>query len=156
MGLEHGGDASDPVVAHHGSAALLPARQSGRIVHLRAPLIRAADIPLVFKPQTDLIILNAIANHIITTNRVNKEFVTKHTVFKQGQTDIGYGLRPEHPLQQKATGKDNAGAASDISFDQFATFVSAYSLQRAADESAYPSIASKPWPSSTLSQTPRS
>jgi nitrate reductase NapA len=97
-----------------------------------------ADIGLVFKPQTDRIILNAIANHIIKTNRVNKEFVAKHTVFKQGQADIGYGLRPEHPLQQQATGKDNAGAASDISFDQFAAFVSAYPLQRAADESGVP------------------
>ena len=97
-----------------------------------------ADIPMVFKPQTDLIILNAIANHIIKTNRVNKDFVAKHTVFKRGQTDIGYGLRPEHPLQQKATGKDKADDATDITFDQFAAFVSGYTLQRAADESGVP------------------
>ncbi len=63
-----------------------------------------ADIGMVFKPQTDLYILNAIANHIIKTGRVNKDFVDKHTMFKRGQTDIGYGLRPEHPLQKKATG----------------------------------------------------
>src|SRR5581483_2532984 len=31
-----------------------------------------ADIGMVFKPQTDLYILNAIANHIIKTGRVNK------------------------------------------------------------------------------------
>ena len=49
-------------------------------------------------------LLNAIANHIIKTGRVNKDFVDKHTVFKRGQTDIGYGLRPEHPLEKKATG----------------------------------------------------
>ncbi len=97
-----------------------------------------ADIPMVFKPQTDLIILNAIANHIIKTNRVNKDFVTKHAVFKRGQTDIGYGLRPEHPLQQKATGKDKANDATDMTFDQFASFVSSYTLQRAADESGVP------------------
>ena len=63
-----------------------------------------ADIGMVFTPQTDLAILNAIANHIIKTGRVNKDFVDKHTVFKRGQTDIGYGLRPEHPLQKAATG----------------------------------------------------
>src|SRR6476659_5292546 len=97
-----------------------------------------ADIPMVFKPQTDLIILNAIANHIIKTNQVNKDFVPKHTIFKQGQTDIGYGLRPEHPLQQKATGKDKAGDAVDITYDQLAAFVSGYTLQRAADESGVP------------------
>ena len=61
-------------------------------------------IQIVFTPQTDLAILNAIANHIITTNRVNKDFVDKHTIFKRGQTDIGYGLRPENPLEQKAPG----------------------------------------------------
>ena len=64
-----------------------------------------ADIGMVFTPQTDLYILNAIANHIIKTGRVNKDFVAAHTVFKRGQTDIGYGLRPEHPLQKKATGR---------------------------------------------------
>ena len=34
-----------------------------------------ADIPMVFTPQTDLAILNYIANHIIATGRVNKDFV---------------------------------------------------------------------------------
>ena len=38
-----------------------------------------ADIGMVFKPQTDLYILNAIANHIIKTGRVNKDFVAEHT-----------------------------------------------------------------------------
>ncbi|WP_163586544.1 molybdopterin-dependent oxidoreductase, partial [Klebsiella michiganensis] len=32
-----------------------------------------ADIPIVFKPGTDLAILNYIANHIISTGRVNQE-----------------------------------------------------------------------------------
>jgi nitrate reductase NapA len=91
-----------------------------------------ADIPMVFKPQADLTILNAIANHIIRTNRVNKDFVDKHTVFKRGQTDIGYGLRPEHPLEQKATGRGKAGDATDITFDDYAKFVSEYTLEKAA------------------------
>ena len=34
-----------------------------------------ADIPIVFKPGTDLAILNYIANHIIPTGRVNEDFV---------------------------------------------------------------------------------
>src|SRR6186713_176799 len=70
-----------------------------------------ADVQIVFTPQTDLAILNAIANHIITTNRVNKDFVSKHTVFKRGQTDIGYGLRPENPLEKKAAGRSKANEA---------------------------------------------
>ncbi len=36
------------------------------------------------------------------TGRVNREFVDRHTTFLQGNTEIGYGLRPEHPLQKVA------------------------------------------------------
>src|SRR5262249_61191686 len=97
-----------------------------------------ADTPIVFKPQTDLAILNAIANHIITTKRVNKDFVDKHTVFKRGQTDIGYGLRPENPLEQKASGRAKAGDAVDITFDDYAKFVSDYTLEKAAAMSGAP------------------
>ena len=97
-----------------------------------------ADIGMVFTPQTDLYILNAIANHIIKTGRVNKEFVSAHTVFKRGQTDIGYGLRPEHPLQKKATGAAKANDATDMSFDEYAKFVSDYTLEKAAEMSGVP------------------
>ena len=44
-----------------------------------------ADIGLVFQPQTDLVILNYIANHIIKTSRVNHAFVEKHTIFMKGR-----------------------------------------------------------------------
>jgi nitrate reductase NapA len=37
-----------------------------------------ADIGIVFKPQADLILLNTIANNIIKTGRVNKDFITAH------------------------------------------------------------------------------
>jgi nitrate reductase (cytochrome) len=97
-----------------------------------------ADISIVFAPQSDLAILNAVANHIIKTNRVNKDFVDKHTLFKRGQTDIGYGLRPEHPLEQKATGRVNAGEATDITFDDYAKFVSEYTFKKAAALSGVP------------------
>src|SRR6266480_3279357 len=90
-----------------------------------------ADIPMVFKPQTDLYLLNAIANHIIKTGRVNKDFVAAHTVFRRGQTDIGYGLRPEHPLQKKATGAAKANDATDMSFEEYTKFVSDYTLEKA-------------------------
>src|SRR6187402_283810 len=97
-----------------------------------------ADLQIVFTPQTDLAILNAIANHIITTNRVNKDFIDKHTIFKRGQTDIGYGLRPENPLEQKATGRSKANEASDITFEEYAKFVSEYTLEKASSLSGVP------------------
>lgn len=97
-----------------------------------------ADIGMVFKPQTDLYILNAIANHIIKTGRVNKDFVAAHTIFRRGQTDIGYGLRPEHPLQKKATGAAKANDSTDMSYDEYVKFVSDYTLEKAAQMSGVP------------------
>ncbi len=97
-----------------------------------------ADIGMVFKPQTDLVLLNAIANHIIRTGRVNQDFVGKHVAFKLGQADIGYGLRPENPLQKAATGAAKAGDSVDMSFEDYARFVSTYTLERAAEMSGVP------------------
>lgn len=85
-----------------------------------------ADIPIVFTPQTDLAILNYIANYIIKTGNVNQDFMSRHVNIKRGNDDIGYGLRPTHPLQKAAKNADNAGGAKDMSFDEFAEFVSRY------------------------------
>ncbi len=87
-----------------------------------------ADIPIVFKPGTDLAILNYIANHIIQTGRVNEDFVARHTTFMKGQTDIGYGLRPEHPLEQAATGNDDPGKMEPSDFEAFKAHVAEYTL----------------------------
>ena len=97
-----------------------------------------ADIELTFTPQTDLAILNYIAHHIIKTNRVNREFVDKHTSFRLGNADIGYGLRPEHPLQKAAKNAGDAGGAKPITFDDFAKFVSTYDLDYTAKLSGVP------------------
>ena len=69
-----------------------------------------ADIELIFKPQTDLAILNYICNYIIQTGAVNEDFVKKHVTFHRGVTDIGYGLRPNHPLEQVAFNNGYPGA----------------------------------------------
>jgi nitrate reductase NapA len=85
-----------------------------------------ADLPIIFTPQTDLAILNYIANVIIKTNRVNRDFVDKHTAFKIGNADIGYGLRPDHPLQKAAKNAGDVGGSKLISFDDYAKFVAKY------------------------------
>ena len=74
-----------------------------------------ADICRSCSGRDRLAILNYIANHIITTGRVNQDFVAAHTTFMRGQTDIGYGLRPEHPLQKKAKGAADPGAMTPTS-----------------------------------------
>ncbi len=93
-----------------------------------------ADLPIIFKPHSDLIILNYIANHIIESGNVNRDFVNKYTRFARGQDDIGYGLRPEDPRQQRATGADKANTWTDITFEDFAAFVRPYTLERASEE----------------------
>ena len=90
-----------------------------------------ADNPMIFKPQTDLVILNFIANYIIQNNAVNKDFVSKHTNFALGVTDIGYGLRPDHPLEKKAKNPGDGGA-KPISFEEYAKFVSTYTAEYAS------------------------
>jgi len=97
-----------------------------------------ADIPMVFTPQTDLVILNYIANYIIENDAVNHDFVAKHVNFKRGNTDIGYGLRPEHPLEQAAANNDKAGGAADITFEEFAEFVKPYTLEHTAEATGVP------------------
>ena len=93
-----------------------------------------ADIPIVFEPQTDLAILNFIANYIITNDKVNKDFVDKHTNFRRGATDIGYGLRPENPLQQQAKNPDS-GASDPMTFEEFKEFVSEYTVDKVSEMS---------------------
>ncbi|WP_341646755.1 nitrate reductase catalytic subunit NapA [Thauera sp. SDU_THAU2] len=107
-----------------------------------------ADNPMIFVPQTDLAILNYICNHIIQTNRVNTEFVNRNVKFKIGEGDIGFGLRPNHPLEAKATSngypgqdgkpKGDTGAARDCSFEDFAAFVAEYTLEKVSKLSGVP------------------
>jgi len=107
-----------------------------------------ADIPMVFKPSTDLAILNFICHHIITTGKVNQDFVSKHVNFKKGETDIGFGLRPTHPLEQKATSngypgadgkpKGDTGKSTPITFEEFKKFVADYPVEKVAKLSGVP------------------
>ena len=85
-----------------------------------------ADETIIFTPQGDLAVLNYIANYIIKNGKVNRDFVDKHTTFKQGNADIGYGLRPDHPLQKAAKNARDPGGAKPITYDEFAKFVSKY------------------------------
>jgi len=97
-----------------------------------------ADVPIVFTPQTDLAILNYIANYIIQNGKVNEDFVDKHVNFRKGAQDIGYGLRPEHPLEQAAANNTKAGGSEEISFKEFAKFVADYDLKSVSELSGVP------------------
>ena len=92
-----------------------------------------ADIPIVFKPGTDLAILNYIANHIIQTGRVNEQFVRDHAVFMSGATDIGYGLRPDNPVEMAAKGAADPGKTEPIDFDAFKAMIANYTLDMVSE-----------------------
>ncbi len=107
-----------------------------------------ADVEIIFKPQTDLAIMNYICNHIIRSGAVDQDFVTKHVAFRKGVTDIGYGLRPNHPLEVSAGNngypgadgkpKGDPGANSPMTFDEFKAFVAEYTLDRVSELSGVP------------------
>ena len=96
-----------------------------------------ADNGMVFVPQTDLAILNYIANYIIQNKAYDKKFIDKHVNFTKTATDIGYGLRPEHPLEKKAKNAGK-GKLSKISFNEYAKSVSKYTLDYTAKLSGVP------------------
>ncbi len=96
-----------------------------------------ADNGMVFTPQTDLAILNYIANYIIQNKAYNEEFIARHVNFTKTPTDIGYGLRPEHPLQKKAK-NPNKGKLSKISFEEYAESVKPYTLEYVSGLSGVP------------------
>jgi nitrate reductase NapA len=99
-----------------------------------------ADLPIIFTPQTDLAILNYIANYIIENGKVNQAFIDKNINFKKSATDIGYGLRPTHALEKDATSngypgadgkpKGDTGKSEAITFDEYKKFVADYTAEK--------------------------
>ena len=97
-----------------------------------------ADLGMIMKPQSDLAILNYIANYIIKSGKVNEAFVRDHVNFKLGAADIGYGLRPDDPREKKAKNAEKAGDASPITFAEYKAFVAEYTLDKAHQISGVP------------------
>ncbi|WP_024790609.1 MULTISPECIES: nitrate reductase catalytic subunit NapA [unclassified Lebetimonas] len=59
-----------------------------------------ADMEIIFRPNTDLAIMNYIGREILHRNAVNWDFVKKYTIFATGTVDTGYGMR-EPSVAQK-------------------------------------------------------
>ena len=100
-----------------------------------------ADNAMVFKPQTDLAILNFIANYIIQNDKVNWDFVNASATFNRTQEDIGYGLRPTHELEQKAANpahEGKHGKVSGITFEEYAKLVEPYTAEYVSELSGVP------------------
>ncbi len=61
----------------------------------------AADKSILFKPQTDLAVANAICYEIVENGWVNESFVEKHCNFNKGITNMGYGLEDNYSFKDK-------------------------------------------------------
>ncbi len=95
----------------------------------RTPTTEWADMHLSMEPQSDLAIANAIARIIINTERYDKDFINKHTVFKSGKENIGYGL------------EDNFAFKDDpkpISFAEYKAYVQKYTPEHVEKISGVP------------------
>jgi nitrate reductase NapA len=89
----------------------------------------AADRSLLFAPQSDLAIANAICHELVERDWVNHEFVERHVSFKSGKTDIGYGLEERFQFADEAT---------DASYEQYIDFLQEYSPAEAEEISGVP------------------
>ncbi|NOZ68468.1 MAG: molybdopterin-dependent oxidoreductase [Deferribacteres bacterium] len=95
----------------------------------------SADIVVLFKPQTDLAVANAMANVLIREGYVNEDFVSRHVAFKKGLQDLPYGL--------EINGKNDGGAgfkdkAESVDFEEYKRFVSKYTPEYASRLSGVP------------------
>jgi len=63
---------------------------------------KMAEREIIFKPQTDLAIANGIAHLLIEENRINRDFIEKHCLFKHGKENIGYGLEDNFTFKEEA------------------------------------------------------
>lgn len=102
----------------------------------------AADIRIVFRPQTDLAIANAMAHVIVKEGLHNQAFVRDHTVFKKGLEHIGYGVKDTDEFGGQEPRWANYKPFTDrpqrITFDEYTTFLEKYTPEYAAEVSGVP------------------
>jgi len=81
----------------------------------------AADSSIMFKPQTDLAIANAICYLLVENDWVNHDFVRKHVSFHAGKTNIGYGTEDGFAFNDVAT---------DVDWDAYKAFLADYTPEK--------------------------
>jgi nitrate reductase NapA len=77
-----------------------------------------ADMEIVFKPGTDLAIMNYLAREVVQRGAEDKEFISKHCVFATGPYDIGYGMRSDDNFAYDAE-KDTQSREREVILDRF-------------------------------------
>jgi nitrate reductase (cytochrome) len=103
-----------------------------RIVDLGTRTTRtsyAADRAILFRPQTDLALANAICHEIVARGWADRQFVRRHVSFKRGKTGIGYGLEDDFSFTEEVT---------DATWDDYVRFLADYTPERVAEVSGVP------------------
>lgn len=81
----------------------------------------AADKSILFKPQSDLAVANAICYEIIKNGWVNTSFIEKHCNFNKGLTNMGYGLEDNYKFKDKP---------EKIDFKEYKKFLEDYTPEK--------------------------
>lgn len=90
---------------------------------------QAADKSIIFHPQTDLALANAICYEIIKNDWINKDFIGKHVSFHKGKTNIGYGTEDHFAFSDKA---------EDVDFEKYFNFLKDYTPEKVEKISGVP------------------
>ena len=90
---------------------------------------QAADLSILFRPQTDLAVANAICHEIVANGWVNEAFVGEHVSFHRGKTGIGYGTEDHFAFTDEEQG---------ITFDDYRRFLADYSPEKVEKISGVP------------------
>jgi nitrate reductase NapA len=88
-----------------------------------------ADQYIRFNPQSDLALLNGIAHIIVRDRLYDESFVKNHVVFKQGKTNIGYGLEDKFKFTDEAKA---------MSFEEYKAFLKTYTPEYVSKLSGVP------------------
>jgi len=83
----------------------------------------AADKSMLFEPQTDLAIANAICFEILHNDKIDQKFFKNHVALKKGKTNIGYGLEDDFQFKDKL---------ETIDLDAVKTFLKDYTPEKVA------------------------
>jgi nitrate reductase (cytochrome) len=95
----------------------------------------SADITMVFRPQTDLAIANAIANYLIQNDKYDKKFAEEHLQFKAGTENLGHSLEDNYDASEIGQAADKNWT---ISFDEYKERLSEYSFEKVSALSGVP------------------
>ena len=99
-------------------------RRGAKIIDFATRITRtsmAADKSILFKPQSDLAVANAICYEIIKNGWVNTSFVEKHCSFNKGLTNMGYGLEDNYKFNDEP---------EKIDFKAYKKFLEDYTLEK--------------------------